>query len=207
MEVLKATQKDLTSQVAAFLKKGKVTILPTDTVYGLVCDAQNEKAVEQIFKIKNRSENNPLPLFVRDIPMAKEIAQIKKSKEAVLKAFWPGRVTFVFDKKPGKLPNTLSAGKKTIGIRVPDYPLITDLLRKVDFPLAQTSANISGEGATTDIDDVITQFRRGKEKPDLIVDANSLPKTTPSAVVDLTGEIPRILRAGFGVKIEMFQKS
>jgi len=77
------------------IKKGKVLIFPTDTVYGLICDAKNKKAVEKIFKIKNRPKNKPLPVFVKNIEMAKKLAKISGKQEKFLKKVWPGRVTAV----------------------------------------------------------------------------------------------------------------
>ena len=178
------------------LKKGKVVICPTDTVYGLIADATNKKTVEKIFRIKKRSKNKALPIFVKDLKAAKKLAQIDKSQEKFLKKAWPGKVTAVLKRKTKKAkPRIYGNDKKTIALRVPNYKLVLDLLKKINRPLTGTSANVSGKPIFNDIKDVLKQFKNKKPKPDLIIDAGNLPKSKPSLVIDLTKKPPKILRA------------
>jgi L-threonylcarbamoyladenylate synthase len=180
MEIIKP---DLKKAVKA-IKEGKVLVCPTDTVYGLICAANNKKAVDRLFKIKKRSRNKPIPIFVKDIKMAKRFAYINRNQEDFLKKIWPGKVTAVLKSKK-KI--------KTIGIRIPDYRFILSLIKK-SFPLAESSANISGKPASTKIKEVIKQFKNQKYQPDLVIDAGNLLPSKPSTVIDLTIWPPKILR-------------
>lgn len=182
-------------QVTRLIKRGEVIVCPTDTVYGLVCNATNKKAVEKLFKIKRRSLKKPVPIFVKDIKMAKKLAYIDKSQEKFLKEVWPGKVTLILKAK-GKSQKVKVYGidKKTIGLRIPNYKLINQLLLILNHPLTGTSANISGKPSSTKIKEIIKQFRNQKYQPDLIIDAGNLPESRPSTVIDLTGEKPKVLR-------------
>lgn len=201
-ELIKISEKK--EKAIAIIKKalieGKIIVLPTDTVYGLVCDARNQEAVRRIFEIKKRLFDKPIGVFVKDIEMAKKVAQIDEEQEKLLKQNWPGKTTFILKKKIRKVrPRGISLSsftgtKKSIGIRIPDYELIRFLFEKIDFPLAQTSANISGQPATTKIKQVLKQLDTQKSRPDLVVDAGNLPESKPSTVIDLTGREPKVLR-------------
>ena len=177
------------------IKDGKVLVCPTDTVYGLLADATNQRAVERVFKTKKRPKGKPIPIFVRDIKMAKNFAFINKDQEKFLKKFWPGKVTFVLKRK-NKLPKILFGKAKTIGLRIPNYKLIKNLLEKLNRPLTGTSANISGKPSSIKIKEVIKQFKNKKFQPDLVLDAGNLKFSLPSTVIDLTGKKPKILRRG-----------
>ena len=186
MRILKIKKQNLdkiVKEVVKSIKDGQVIVCPTDTVYGLICDATNKKAVNKLFKIKKRLAKKPIPIFVKDIKMAKKIAAINKTQEAFLKKVWPGKITVVLKKK-----------NKTIGLRIPDYKLINQLLSIINRPLTGTSANISGKPASTKIKEVLKQFKNQPYQPDLILDAGNLKKSRPSIVIDLTVLPPKILR-------------
>lgn len=187
-------------EVVAALKDGAVFVLPTDTVYGLVCDAKNKKSVEKIFKIKKRDKKIPLPVFVGDIEMAKEYAEIGEEQENILQKKWPGATTFIFkiqnpesriQIKSKILNSKLLTKNGTIALRMPDHGLIRQILSELGNPLAQTSANISGKPATTDIKEVVRQL--GGEDL-IIIDAGYLPESSPSTIIDLTENKSKILR-------------
>jgi L-threonylcarbamoyladenylate synthase len=171
--------------VVEIMKEGKVVVCPTDTVYGLIADATDKKAIKKLFKIKKRKTSKPVPLFVKDLKEAKKIAQINKSKEQFLKKVWPGKITVVLKRKKTK-KKLYGIDKRTIALRIPEYRLVNNLLRKVGFPLTGTSANISGKPATAKIRKVVEQFKNKKFQPDLIVDAGNLKASKPSMVIDLT---------------------
>jgi len=179
------------NEAVKIIRQGGVVICPTDTVYGLLADTNNENAIRKIFKIKKRSKGKPIPIFVKDIEMAKELAFIDKKQEKFLKMVWPGKVTVVLKRK-NVLPRILFGNKKTIGLRIPDYKLISLLLKKLNYPLTGTSANISGKPASTKIKEVLKQF--GKEKADLVLNYGDLKFSLPSIVIDLTGRNIKILR-------------
>lgn len=174
------------------IREGKVLICPTDTVYGLVCDATNQKAVKKLFQIKQRLKSKPLPIFVKDISEAKKLAELDKDQEEFLKKSWPGKITAVLEAK--QKIKVYGVGKKTIALRVPKYKAISDLLRRVKRPLTGTSANVSGQPASGNIAKVLKQFEKGKYRPDLVVSAGNLPKSNPSKIIDLTSKPYKILR-------------
>lgn len=182
MEIIKPDLK----KTAQAIKGGKVVICPTDTVYGLLCDAVNKKAVDKLFKIKKRPKEKQIPIFVKDIRMAKKLAKISKEQEKFLKTVWPGKTTVVLRKKNQK---------GTIGLRIPKHKFVLDLMRRLGRSLTGTSANISGRPASTKIKEVLRQFRSQECQPDLVVDTGNLPRSKPSIVIDLTIWPPKILRS------------
>ncbi len=196
MIILKLNQKNfknIVGMAVRLIKEGKVLIFPTDTVYIPVADATSKKAVRKVFLIKERSPKKPIPVFVKDIKMAKEIAKIDKKQEKFLKSAWPGKTTAVLNRKKAKI-RLYGVDKKTIALRIPNFKPVNFLLEKLDKPLVGTSANISGQPASGNLKEVLRQFRGKKHQPDLIVDAGVLPGK-PSKVLDLTVWPPKILRA------------
>ena len=191
MEIIKENSLEKALKI---IKKGGVIVCPTDTVYGLLCDATNKKSVERIFKIKKREKSKPLGIFVKDIKSAKKCAFINKNQEKVLKEKWPGKFTFILKKKLNCGLSLLVGNKETVGIRIPDYKLVIEILKKIKKPIVQTSANISGQPAITKIKDVLSQFERANIQPDLIVDAGDLPQNKPSKIIDLTNNKFKIIR-------------
>lgn len=182
MEFLGIKEREL---IISAVKKGKVLICPTDTVYGLICDAANKKSVEKIFKIKKRPRSKPLPIFVKDLKMAKKLAVINKEQVKYLKKAWPGAITVILQKKDRK---------GTIALRIPNYKWLLSLIRQFKRPLAETSANISGQPASNKIKEVIRQFDGLKHQPDFVIDIGNLAKAKPSKIVDLTVDPPKVLR-------------
>jgi len=195
MEILKVSSKNFKEIVeisVKLIKEGKVIIFPTDTVYGLLADATNKKVIKKVFEIKKREFRKPLPVFVESVQGAKQIAEFGKKEEKILKKIWPGKVTAILKAKNKKLPQGIIY-KNKIGIRIPNYKFLNNLLKKIKIPLAQTSANISGRPTPTKISGILRQFKNKKHQPDLVVDAGRLDKK-PSVILDLTQDPPKILR-------------
>ena len=193
MEIIKQSPKALTKAVA-ILKKGGVVICPTDTIYGFLADASNKKAVEKIYKIKKRPKAKPLPVFVKDMNMAKELALIDDRQERIIKRYWPGKYTFVLKAK--RRPDLLLSLRKisgrsgfpqTIALRIPKYKLLNDLLKKINKPLAQTSVNISGRPPLTKIDSIVKIIAMS-DIAILLIDGGDLKKGKPSRIIDLSGK-------------------
>jgi len=194
MEVLKVNPKNFKGviiQVVESIKRGKVIICPTDTVYGLICDATNEKAVNKIFKIKKRSFQKPVSIFVKDFKMAKKFAKINKNQEKLLKKVWPGKVIAVLKTKR-RFPRGIVCQRGKIGLRMPKYKLLNETLNKFKGPLAQTSANLAGKPTLPLMKNILKQFQNKKYRPDLAIDAGKL-SGKPSMVIDLTQSPPKIL--------------
>ena len=196
---LKGDWRDLDDYIieraVSVIKKGGSIVYPTDTVYGLGVDALRIESIRRLFRIKRRPETKPIPVMVRDIIMAHQLAFIDKEKEKILKAVWPGAITVVLEKRE-IVPSLLTAGKKTIGLRISDHPFTRFLMNKLEIPLTATSANFSGEPSLTSSLEVIKTFEKVYPQPDLILDAGDLPVNQPSTVLDLSGSHPRILRIG-----------
>jgi len=194
MMVIKIKNIDL-KNLAREIKKGRVIVCPTDTVYGLLADATNKKAVEKIFKIKKRPKTKPLPIFIKDLETAKRLAIIDKNQERFLKKAWPGKITAVLKRKAANRKQKIyGIDKKTIALRISKYKLVLELLKAINKPLTGTSANISGKPATTKIKDILRQFQNKKFQPDLILNTGNLKSSKPSKVIDFTGKRPKILR-------------
>ena len=205
MQIVKLTEKTykrIPVRAEDILKKGGAVIGPSDTVYGLYCDATNSEAVRKIFKIKKRAPEKALPIFVKDIATARKLAYIDDRKAKFLEKVWPGAATVVFYHK-GKLPHVLTGGLETVALRIPDHPFLLELLNRLDFPLAQSSANISGRAPIRFPDSALALW---KSEPliDLVIDAGALGDQ-PSTVVDFTKDKPIMLRAGIITKKELDQ--
>jgi len=201
MKILKVNPENLRESEEAIVEAAKTmlaggtVVFPTDTVYGLGCDATQESAVQKIFKIKKRDIKKPLSVIVRDAAMAKKVAFIEKKIERALGVVWPGAITVLLWRRH-KLPAILTAGKETIGLRIPDYKFTHLLSENMGRPYVATSANLSDEPATTKISRVLAYFEKSFLKPDLILDAGDLKFCEPSTVLDLTAPKPKIVRIG-----------
>lgn len=194
MKILKLSSKQILRKTLQVITKGGVVVCPTDTVYGLIADAENKTAVGKIFKLKKRYIKKPLPVFVRDLKMARHLVNINKKQEKILKNCWPGKLTAVLKAKLLKFPKGILSKDKKIGLRIPDHKFLKDLLKKIDRPLVETSANISGKKALTKAKEVLKEFEEQKYQPDLFLDAGNLKPSLPSTVIDLTNL--KILRKG-----------
>lgn len=175
------------------INKGEVIVCPTDTVYGLLCDAANKEAVERVFKIKKRDESKKFPIFLKDIEAVKEIAFLDEKQERILKNQWPGKVTFILNGKDKRI-SFLFASDQTIALRIPRHRLVNKILEKIGRPLVGTSANISGKPAPTKIREVIDSFEDEENQPDLIINDGNLPENSPSKIIDITKNKIKILR-------------
>ncbi len=200
MRIIKISLKDFNQtakEIVKLIRKGGVVVCPTDTIYGLIADAASEIAVKKVLKIKKRKKQKPLPIFVKDVKMAKALAQIDREQQKFLTKIWPGEVTVVLrGREDCSLPKILFGRAKTIGLRIPKHKLVSTLLKRINKPLTGTSANISGKPGSTEIKKVLTQLKNQKFQPDLIIDAGNLKPSKSSTVVDLTKSKPKLLRIG-----------
>ena len=146
------------NKAALLLQQGKVVGIPTETVYGLACNAMDTKAVEELYRIKERSALKALPIQVASV---EDVFQFAKSIPdpilTLMKRFCPGPLTVVLAKSD-LIPDIITAGMQTIAIRIPDHATTLELLRACPFPLAVTSANISGNQSLSDANSVLTEL-------------------------------------------------
>lgn len=191
-------------EAIAVLKLGGVVVYPTDTLYGLGANALEAGPVERIFKVKQRPKSKPLPIAVRNIDWAKELAFIYQKEEKILNAVWPGAVSVVLPKRK-IVPDILTAGQKNVAIRAPKSEFVDKLLGKFGYPIISSSANISDELPSFKVAEIIERFKNSEYKPDLVIDAGDLKESEPSTILDLTSDKPKILRVG-PVKPETLRK-
>jgi len=184
------------------IKRNGCTVYPTDTVYGLGVNALKNICIERLFKIKKRPETKPVPIMVRDIEMAKKLAYINPEREKILKTVWPGPVTVVLEKRD-IIPEILTGGRKTVGLRIPNHPFTQCLMENLEEPITCTSANFSGSSPIRSSLEVVRIFEKAYPRPDLILDAGDLPESMPSSVLDLTSPQPKITRIGPITKKEL----
>jgi len=175
------------------LRQGKLVAFPTETVYGLGADATNADAIRRIFSAKGRPSTNPLICHVADESMARRYAKSwPKTASAIGRHFWPGPVTIVVPKLKS-IPFEATAGRDTVGLRAPNHALALELLRAFDKPIAGPSANKSNHVSPTTAQHVRDELG---QSVDLILDGGPCKVGIESTVIDLSGEIPTILRLG-----------
>jgi L-threonylcarbamoyladenylate synthase len=183
----------IVAQAAAALREGGLIVLPTDTVYGLACRADDEAAVRRLFALKRRSAEKALPILLADAERLNDVASVvPEAAERLAEAYWPGPLTLIV-RKASAIPDLVTGGKDTVGVRVPDLPLARAILAACDFPVAVTSANLADEPPAVSVAELPIELRAAVA---LIVDRGTCSGGTPSTVVDVTVEPPAVLREG-----------
>lgn len=189
-EVIKA--KDGIEKGAQLIRDGQLVVFPTETVYGLGANAYDEDAVKQIFVAKGRPQDNPLIVHISSLDQVKDIAvDIPDEFYMLAERFMPGPLTVIL-KKSDKIPDVVTAGGDTVGIRMPKNVWTRELISK-SFPLAAPSANRSKHISPTTAQHVYEDLN---DKVPLILDDGACNVGIESTVLDLTDEIPTILRPG-----------
>jgi len=183
----------LVEKAAELLRAGEVVALPTETVYGLAANALDPSAVRKIFSIKGRPAHNPIIVHVVGTEMARSCAgDWPVLADKLAKAFWPGPLTLVVPKST-VIPDIVTAGGATVGLRWPSHPIIQAVIRRCGFPLAAPSANRSGEVSPT----TAAHVRRSLgDRVPLVVDGGPAEVGIESTVLELTQSPPSILRPG-----------
>ena len=180
-------------KASKLLKAGNVVAIPTETVYGLAANVFDEKAVKKIFEIKGRPLFNPLIVHIKSIEDLQNVATNIPPKAWILaNYFWPGALTLVLPKKK-TIPNIVTAGKETVGVRVPSHPVALALLEEVDFPLAAPSANPFGYISPTNAAHVQKQL--GTKIP-FILDGGNCEKGIESTIIGFENDEPVLYRVG-----------
>lgn len=181
------------SEAAGIIRGGGLVVFPTETVYGVGADGTNADAVTKIFRAKGRPTYNPLILHVQDAKAAtRYVAAWPSTAAALATEFWPGPLTLVLHKQT-IIPDVVTAGLTTVGIRVPSHPVALALIRAADRPVAAPSANQSMQVSPTEARHVISSL--GAEA-DFLLDAGPATVGIESTVIDLTSSVPTILRPG-----------
>jgi L-threonylcarbamoyladenylate synthase len=195
MQTVKLADIDL-NQIVRVLEKGGLIIYPTETLYGIGADATNQKAVDKLTQYKNRPFGKPYSIAVTDIHMAEKYADLNGSARDFYERFLPGPLT-VISRGKHVLSKSVESEDGTLGIRIPDYRLVIDIVKKLGRPITSTSANASYKKRPYRINDILENIsQKQKDLIDLIIDAGTLPPNDPSTVIDTTMDDPVVLRQG-----------
>ena len=189
-EILQATAENLL-RAANLIKRGEIVAFPTETVYGLGADGLNVEACRKIFSAKGRPSDKPLSLHVANLEMVERIAKISTQAEKLFKAFCPGALTIILPKNK-IVPDFVTSGKSSVGIRFPANDTALELIRLAGVPIAAPSANLSGKNPPTNAQEV---FDNLSGRIPLILDDGQCRFGISSTIIDLTSE-PKILRHG-----------
>jgi len=185
--------KKILGKSIKILKKGNLVGLPTETVYGLAGNAYLKKSINKIYKLKKRTSKNPLIVHYLKYEDANEDIDFNDDFFKLYKKFCPGPITFILKKKKGsKINNNVTAKLDTVAVRFPSHKVVRAILKKLDFPLAMPSANLSSGLSPISAHDVFKEF---KKKINIIINGGNSKIGIESTVVDLTDK-PRILRPG-----------
>lgn len=196
MKILKlnSNRADIIKTVSNCLKNDGLVIYPTETVYGIGASAVSAKAIDKLLKYKGRREGKPLSIAVTDQNMAEKYVEINEQALKFYKNFLPGPFT-VISKSKNQVDSRINSEFGTLGIRIPDYALIIDIIKDFGQAITSTSANASGKKRPYKIQDIFDGLsERQKSLIDLVIDAGELPKNEPSIVVDTTLSTPIALR-------------
>jgi L-threonylcarbamoyladenylate synthase len=188
---------DVMARARAILRNGGLVALPTETVYGLGGDALNPEASAKIYAAKGRPSDNPLIIHIADMEALKVLTREVPEKALLLAdRFWPGPLTMIMPKSE-KVPYTTTGGLDTVAVRMPSHPTAYELIRSSGVYIAAPSANTSGRPSPTRAEHVLEDLNG---KIDMIIDSGKVEIGLESTIVDLTGDIPTILRPGFITK-------
>lgn len=186
---------------AEIIKKGGLVAVPTETVYGLAANGLSEDAVKKLYEVKGRPEKKPISLLVTGMEQAEKFCRdIPEEAYLLAEKFFPGPVTIIL-KKRDVVPDTVTAGGDTVGIRCPANPLTAELIELAGVPLAAPSANISGMPSPKDVDAVLGYF---DGKIDCAVDGGKCSLGIESTIIDMTEKPFKILRQGYLSAEEVF---
>lgn len=191
---------DIEKIIEILKTSGSVIAIKTDTIYALVCNAYDEISIKKIYEMKQRCITKPISIFVKDVDEIQNFVDnidIPRVAKKLMNKYWPGPLTIIFKKKDNVLDH-LTYNKDSIGIRIPNDKTILEILSKVDFPLAETSCNISGQKPMNDPEEIKNVF--GK-KLDLIVKNNNDEIKSASTVVSVESGELIIFRIG-DIKID-----
>lgn len=180
-------------RAAAILQQGGVVAIPTETVYGLAADALNPEAVRRVFAIKGRPADHPVIVHIAGADQLERWArEVPEAARILARRFWPGPLTLILPRRP-EVPDTVTGGQDSVGLRVPAHPLALELLRRGGFGLAAPSANKFGRVSPTTPAHVAEEL---DGEVDMILDGGPCPVGVESTIVSLLAPEPVLLRPG-----------
>lgn len=176
-------------EAAGLIREGKLVVYPTDTLYGLGCNALDEDAISAVFDVKKRDRGKPLSVTVCNLKMLRKYAVFDERAMRVMEPFLPSPVTFLVKKR--MLPDSLTGGSDKVGVRIPEDRTALKLVMEAGVPIVATSANISGRPSSETVEEALAQL----PAVDLFLDSGRR-SGLPSTIVDLTLDPPEIVREG-----------
>ena len=204
MSVVKES-KEVVERACELLKSGQMVAVMTETVYGMAVDATNKKAIERVYKLKKRPNNNPLIVHVSSLKMAKEFVNFNKDLDLLAQTFWPGPLTMILQlKKNTDICKTVTSGLNSVALRVPKSKIFLEIIKKFNKPIAAPSANISGYVSSTDALHVKDSFGKSIK---LIIDSGRSKFGLESTVINLTSKPYLIERMGIVDEKEILKKT
>ena len=216
---MEIVEKRSTDKIIASLKGGQTVVFPTETTYGLGCDANNQTAVNKIFQIKGRRSDKPLLVVVPNVEMAREYLEWNDLIDNLAKKYWPGSLTIVGKFKiPDlrfkigknnlkseiynlKLSNGVIVKDGTVAVRVTAFEFLQKISGGLGRPVVATSANLSDAGEIYSAEEIKKVFSNREFQPDILVEAGELSKNSPTTIVSVVNDKIEILRQG-GLTIE-----
>lgn len=186
----------------AILRQGGLVAYPTDTVYGLGAAMNLSKAVEKIYAVKGRPLSSALPILLADVSQITEVVSVvPPAAKCFIKHFFPGKLTLILPKSRA-VPSSVTGGGDTVAVRVPDHPVPVALIKGLGCPIVGTSANLSGKPSALTAGEAANQLG---DKIDLVIDGGTSPGGRESTIVDVTKDIPVIVREG-AIPVEELRK-
>ncbi|MDD5022775.1 MAG: L-threonylcarbamoyladenylate synthase [Candidatus ainarchaeum sp.] len=188
MKIIKLSEnfESAVEKTAEAINKGKIVVYPTDTVYGIGGNALDKKVVDRIYLIKKREKKCPLSVIIKDLKMIEEYCKIGKKESKEIKKYFPGPYTLLVKRSKKKIPVTKT---ERLGIRVPEYRFIQEVMKKITVPLITTSANISGKESPVSFTQLSKEIVK---KADLVIDGGETKYKCPSNIIDIpTGRVLR----------------
>jgi len=190
-------QASLIATAAYSLKEGRILVLPTDTIYGLSCRADDKAAIKKIFFLKKRDPQTALIVLVSSLAMLKKYVFVSPAQEKIIRGYWRAgeRPTTLILRHRGKLPKELTGISDGLAVRLPKNDFLIKILNRVGVPLVSTSLNIKGEEPIVDLKDIADHFPQAGRDIALAIDTGRPRRRKPSRLVDLrdAGQ-PLILR-------------
>lgn len=201
MTMFKLDCSDGSAAVAADLvRKGKIVVYPTDTVYGIGCDPYDDAAVEKVFRIKGRREGRQLPLLCSSLKHVNRIASLNETGKKLAR-LWPGPLTLIAELVDNRISSKVTVGTCTVGVRIPDSKCALSLIDKCGGVLVGTSANRSGNNTATDAKEVLEML----DGFDVLLDGGKSTLGIESTVIDVTKEKVNMIREGY-IKYEQIER-
>lgn len=186
-------QGRLLQRVADILANGGLVIYPTDTQYGLGCDLNNKKAIEKVYRIKQRNQKSPFSFVCSDLTHISEYAKVSNFAYRTMRRLFPGPYTFILDGTK-LVPQLMLTKRHECGIRVPNHPIALGLVAALGRPIINTSAALEGQPVPTSAEEFDDLF---KNQVDAVIDGGPVAGR-PSTIISLIDDEPVVLREGLG---------